>query len=139
MSLKKDKIGILGGSFDPAHKGHLAISNEAYKRFKLKNYEIIKGEFFKADAIIFSSIYAVKIFFDEKFKDILNNNYQVIIKEQIFPYMSFNVDTFIAALTKVCQSIQKLMRKEIFRIYIFNGEMQTLQYLKKAMTSCTLF
>ena len=36
-----------------------------YKRFKLKDYEIIKGEFFKADAIIFSSIYAVKIFFDE--------------------------------------------------------------------------
>ena len=36
MSLKKDKIGILGGSFDPAHKGHLAISKEAVKRFKLK-------------------------------------------------------------------------------------------------------
>ena len=30
------KIGILGGSFDPAHKGHLAISKEAIKRFKLK-------------------------------------------------------------------------------------------------------
>ena len=34
---KKIKIGVLGGSFDPAHKGHLAISNEALKRFKLKN------------------------------------------------------------------------------------------------------
>ena len=37
MNLKKNKIGILGGSFDPAHKGHLAISNEAARRFKLKN------------------------------------------------------------------------------------------------------
>ena len=26
----------MGGSFDPAHKGHLAISKEAAKRFKLK-------------------------------------------------------------------------------------------------------
>ena len=36
MRLKKNKIGILGGSFDPAHKGHLAISKEAVKRFKLE-------------------------------------------------------------------------------------------------------
>ena len=32
----KTKIGILGGSFDPAHKGHLAISKEAIKKLKLK-------------------------------------------------------------------------------------------------------
>ena len=36
MRLKKNKIGVLGGSFDPAHKGHLAISKEAMKRLKLK-------------------------------------------------------------------------------------------------------
>ena len=33
---KKIKIGVLGGSFDPAHKGHFAISKEAKKKFDLK-------------------------------------------------------------------------------------------------------
>ena len=36
MGTAKNKIGILGGSFDPAHKGHLAISKEAFRKLKLK-------------------------------------------------------------------------------------------------------
>ena len=54
MSLKKIKIGILGGSFDPAHKGHLVISKEAFKRLGLEKiiWAITKKNPFKKQSVV---------------------------------------------------------------------------------------
>jgi len=53
LKSQKIGIGILGGTFDPAHKGHLEISVQAKKRFGLKNiiWAITKQNPFKNESI----------------------------------------------------------------------------------------
>ena len=52
LKFQKIKIGILVGTFDPAHKGHLEISKHAKKKFDLKNiiWAITKKNPFKNDS-----------------------------------------------------------------------------------------
>tara|TARA_B100000780_G_scaffold100790_1_gene70382 strand:- start:123 stop:665 length:543 start_codon:yes stop_codon:yes gene_type:complete len=52
LKSQKIRVGILGGSFDPAHKGHLEISIQAKKRFGLKNiiWAITKQNPFKNES-----------------------------------------------------------------------------------------
>ena len=52
LKSEKIKIGILGGTFDPAHKGHLEISIQAKRRFKLANiiWAITKKNPFKNES-----------------------------------------------------------------------------------------
>ena len=76
MNFKKNKIGVLGGSFDPAHKGHLAISKEAAKRFKLKKiiWAITKKNPFKKKS---NTSISLRI---KKCKEIINNDYFIKVK-----------------------------------------------------------
>ena len=85
MNNRKIKVGILGGSFDPAHKGHLAISREAKKRFNLERiiWAITKKNPFKVESVDgFAMILNLKKL--KKIDQFKNNNF---FDENFFLYL----------------------------------------------------
>jgi len=73
------KIGILGGTFDPPHAGHLNISLEAIKRFQLKKviWLITKKNPLKNNNLSNDIIQRIKLCneFIKKNKNIINIQY----------------------------------------------------------------
>ena len=101
-SVQKKYIGLLGGSFDPAHKGHLGISKIAIKKLRLKKvYWVITRKnpfknktFYSLDERI---KYAKKISRTQKFLYFLNFGY----------WKLFQVSTVQKSLAKISGNILK--------------------------------
>ena len=64
------RVGILGGSFDPIHKGHLNIAQSAYEEFALDEgnylYWLNKARY----TIAKGSVYEISIWFKRCLKNV---------------------------------------------------------------------
>ena len=112
----KIKIGVLGGSFDPAHKGHLAISKEAKKRFKLKKiiWAITKKNPFKTES---------KTSVDERIKyckKIIGTN----------SYIKVNFYEDIIKSNKTVNLINHLKKNKSIEIYFLMGADNLINFHK---------
>tara|TARA_B100001248_G_C27362022_1_gene447011 strand:+ start:75 stop:596 length:522 start_codon:yes stop_codon:yes gene_type:complete len=102
LKTKKIKIGILGGSFDPAHKGHLAISKEALKKFDLKFiiWAITKQNPFKQKStnkikdriLLCKKIIGKRKFIKVKFyEEIINSNKTADLIDYLYEYKKYEL------------------------------------------------
>ena len=116
MSVKENKIGILGGSFDPAHKGHLAISKEAKRRFDLKKiiWAITKKNPFKDES---------KTNLSKRIKDC-----KKIIRQNPFIKVKFYED--IIKSNKTIDLINYLKKNNGIEIYFLMGADNLINFHK---------
>jgi nicotinate-nucleotide adenylyltransferase len=112
----KIKIGILGGTFDPAHKGHLKISKLAKKKFGLKNiiWAITKKNPFKDESKL---NLRSRMQFAKKI--ISPNNY---IKVKFYEEK--------IGSNKTIDLIEHLMKKKQFEIYFIIGADNLINFHK---------
>jgi len=110
------KIGVLGGTFDPAHKGHLEVSKQAKKKFELQNiiWAITKRNPFKN---ISKSSLQKRIQFAKKLID--KNNY---IKIKFYEE--------IIGSNKTIDLIKYLNKDKKFEIYFIMGADNLINFHK---------
>ena len=96
----KYKLGVLGGTFDPAHIGHIKISKEAKERFNLKEviWAVTKKNPFKNKSSL-------------SLKD--RRRLRKIVKKTHLSYYP----THMIQIMKLTNSLKHLVRKQFIKCY----------------------